>query len=167
MTLFTRLSQAWGSAGSPAGSVVPCVRFTCVVQLYLVASSTVATLGRSGWLDLPPPGLPPGKKRQAQLGALTLSFSRTSVASVGLERFVGQQGCLLRTILLRLSQHSIPVSVRSKKTLTIEVNHVVGGICYPNFRLPCDLSKVFQKTSTIEKSSHKHQARLATSKQGP
>ena len=69
--LVTRLSQAWGSAVSPAGYVVPCVRFTCVVQLYIVASSTVATLGMSGWLDLPQPGLPPDKKRQASLGALT------------------------------------------------------------------------------------------------
>ena len=32
-TYFTRLSQALGSAASPAGSVVPCVRFTCVVRL--------------------------------------------------------------------------------------------------------------------------------------
>src|SRR6266568_717126 len=71
MKLFTRLSQALGSAGSPAGYVVPCVRFTCVVRLYISASSTVATLGMSGWLDLPQPGLPPGKKRQASLGALT------------------------------------------------------------------------------------------------
>ncbi len=51
--------------------MVPCVRFNCFVQLYIVASSTVATLGMSGWLDLPQPGLPPGKKRQASLGALT------------------------------------------------------------------------------------------------
>ena len=49
----------------------PCVRFTCLVRLYISASSTVATLGMSGWLDLPQPGLPPGKKRQASLGALT------------------------------------------------------------------------------------------------
>src|SRR3989442_6550417 len=76
MKLFTRLSQALGSAGSPAGYVVPCVRFTCVVRLYISASSTVATLGMSGWLDLPQPGLPPGKKRQASLGALTLTLSR-------------------------------------------------------------------------------------------
>ena len=69
--LVTRLSQALGSAVSPTGYVVPCVRFNCFVQLYIVASSTVATLGMSGWLDLPQPGLPPGKKRQASLGALT------------------------------------------------------------------------------------------------
>ena len=33
---FTRLCQALGSADSPAGYVVPCVRFTCVVRLYIV-----------------------------------------------------------------------------------------------------------------------------------
>ena len=72
---FTRLSQALGSADSPAGYVVPCVRFNCFVRLYIAASSTVATLGMSGWLDLPQPGLAPGKKRQASLGALTPAFS--------------------------------------------------------------------------------------------
>ena len=51
--------------------MVPCVRFNCVVRLYIVASSTVATLGMSSWLDLTQPGLAPGKKRQASLGALT------------------------------------------------------------------------------------------------
>ena len=34
--LVTRLSQALGSAGSPAGYVVPCVRFNCFVRLYIV-----------------------------------------------------------------------------------------------------------------------------------
>ena len=38
-------------------------------------SFTDATLGRSGWLDLPPQGLAPCKKRQASLGALTEKFS--------------------------------------------------------------------------------------------
>ena len=69
--LVTRLSQALGSAVSPAGYVVPCVRFNCLVRLYISASSTVATLGMSGWLDLTQWGLPPHKKRQASLGALT------------------------------------------------------------------------------------------------
>ena len=69
--LVTRLSQALGSADSLTGYVVPCVRFNCLVQLYMGASSTVATLGMSGWLDLSQPGLAPGKKRQASLGALT------------------------------------------------------------------------------------------------
>src|SRR5262249_49323866 len=72
MTLFSRLSQALGSAVSPAGCVVPCVRFNCIVRLYIRASSTVATLGMSGWLDLAQRGLSPHKKRQASLGALTL-----------------------------------------------------------------------------------------------
>ena len=39
-------------------------------------SFTGATLGRSGWLDLPPQGLTPCKKHQASLGALTLAVSR-------------------------------------------------------------------------------------------
>jgi len=69
--LVTRRSQALGSADSLTGYVVPCVRFNCLVQLYMGASSTVATLGMSGWLDLSQPGLAPGKKRQASLGALT------------------------------------------------------------------------------------------------
>src|SRR2546422_7330975 len=73
---MTGLSQALGSAVSPAGCVVPCVRFNCFVRLYISASSTVATLGMSGWLDLPQQGLPPCKKRQASLGALTLRLSR-------------------------------------------------------------------------------------------
>jgi hypothetical protein len=38
-------------------------------------SSTGATLGRSGWLDRAPQGLPPCKKRQASLGALTLPLT--------------------------------------------------------------------------------------------
>ena len=70
---LTRLYQALGSAVSPAAYVVPCVRFNCFVRLYIVASSTVATLGMSGWLDLTPQGLSPCKKRQASLGALTYS----------------------------------------------------------------------------------------------
>jgi hypothetical protein len=75
MKLITRLYQALGSAASPAGYVVPCVRFNRFVRLYIVASSTAATLGMSGWLDLAQPGLTPGKKRQALLGALTLKLT--------------------------------------------------------------------------------------------
>ena len=41
-----------------------------------LTSSTGATLGMSGWLDLTQQGLTPCKKRQASLGALTLGFSR-------------------------------------------------------------------------------------------
>ena len=39
-------------------------------------SFTGATLGRSGWLDLPPQGLTPCKKHQASLGALTPALRR-------------------------------------------------------------------------------------------
>ena len=42
----------------------------------VVTSSTGATLGISGWLDLTQQGLAPCKKRQAVLGALTLRLSR-------------------------------------------------------------------------------------------
>ena len=34
--LVTRLSQALESADSPTGYVVPCVRFNCLVRLYIV-----------------------------------------------------------------------------------------------------------------------------------
>jgi hypothetical protein len=40
-----------------------------------LASFTAATLGMSGWLGLTQQGLAPCKKRQASLGALTLSVS--------------------------------------------------------------------------------------------
>ena len=70
---LTRLYQALRSAVSPTGYVIPCVRFNCLVQLSISASSTVATLGLSGGLDLAQWGLPPHKKRQASLGALTLT----------------------------------------------------------------------------------------------
>src|SRR5213596_4237891 len=46
------------------------LQLTCSVFTSAVA---VATLGRSGWLILSPQGLPPCKKRQALLGALTVS----------------------------------------------------------------------------------------------
>lgn len=41
----------------------------------LGASSPCATLGTGGWLGLSRPGLPPGKRRQASLGALTVELS--------------------------------------------------------------------------------------------
>ena len=77
MKLVTRLYQALGSAASPAGYVVPCVRFNRFVRLYIVASSTAATLGMSGWLDLAQPGLAPGKKRQAHRAPPTRDLSRS------------------------------------------------------------------------------------------
>ena len=69
LNAITGLYQALGSAVSPAVYVVPCVRFNCVVRLYIFTSFTVATLGMSGCLDLPQQGLSPCKKRQASLGA--------------------------------------------------------------------------------------------------
>src|SRR5205823_6481599 len=53
------------------------LQLTCSV---LSSSVAVATLGRSGWLILTPQGLSPCKKRQASLGALTISRSAASCA---------------------------------------------------------------------------------------
>ena len=71
MKLFYGAVSSFGECGLPCG-----LRGSlCTLQLCRSAlpraSSTVATLGMSGWLDLPQPGLAPGKKRQASLGALT------------------------------------------------------------------------------------------------
>jgi len=55
--------------------MVPWVRFVCFVRCG-ATSSTHAPRGTGGWLNLPRWGLPPHKKRQASLGALTLGFSR-------------------------------------------------------------------------------------------
>ena len=76
LTTMSGLYQASGSAGSPAVYVVPCVRFNCVVRLYIFTSFTVATLGMSGWLNLTQQGLSPCKKRQASLGALTIKRNK-------------------------------------------------------------------------------------------
>src|SRR2546425_3007852 len=74
---LTGLYQALGRAVSLAVYVFPCVRFNCFVRVKsFESSSTVATLGMSGWLDLTQQGLTPCKKRQAALGALTAGFSR-------------------------------------------------------------------------------------------
>ena len=70
LSAISGLYQASGSAVSPTVYVIPCVRFNCFVRVY-PPSYTVATLGMSGWLDLTQPGLSPGQKRQASLGALT------------------------------------------------------------------------------------------------
>src|SRR5438552_14554702 len=59
------------------------LQLTCSVYTSAVA---VATLGRSGWLILSPQGLPPCKKRQASLGALTeLRLSRRAGACLTCE----------------------------------------------------------------------------------
>jgi hypothetical protein len=81
---ITRLYEAvsrFGECGLPCG-----LRGSlCTLQLFRSAfhraSSTVATLGMSGWLDLPQPGLPPGKKRQASLGAPTTCGSAATLLS--------------------------------------------------------------------------------------
>jgi len=54
----------------------------CTLQLCrsAFASSTTATLGMNGWLGLIHQGLPPWKKRQASLGALTIGVSRRAPA---------------------------------------------------------------------------------------
>ncbi len=70
LSAMTGLYQALGSAVSPAVYVIPCARFNCFVRAS-PPSYTVATLGMSGWLNLTQPGLSPGQKRQASLGALT------------------------------------------------------------------------------------------------
>jgi len=66
LSALTGLYQASGTAVY----VIPCVRFNCFVRAF-PPSSTAATLGMSGWLNLTQPGLSPGQKRQASLGALT------------------------------------------------------------------------------------------------
>ncbi len=71
LSAITGLYQALGSAVSPTVYVIPCVRFNCFVRDF-PPSYTAATLGMSGWLNLTQPGLSPGQKRQALLGALTL-----------------------------------------------------------------------------------------------
>src|SRR5439155_14173720 len=59
------------------------LQLTCSVFTSAVA---VATLGRSGWLILSPQGLPPCKKRQASLGALTAC--RSAASGAGHQLFV-------------------------------------------------------------------------------
>jgi hypothetical protein len=75
LSAITGLYQALGSAVSPTVYVIPCVRFNCFVRAF-PPSYTVATLGMSGWLYLSQPGLSPGQKRQASLGALTPRLKR-------------------------------------------------------------------------------------------
>ena len=75
---FTRLYQTSECAVTLPAYRVPCVRFICFVRCFCT-SSTYATLGTGGWLDLPRQGLPPCKKRQASLGVLTLGVRRGEV----------------------------------------------------------------------------------------
>ena len=74
-TIAVCMRRATGAVSSFREGGLPCgLRGTlCTLPLCRSActSFTAATLGRSGWLDLTPQGLPPCKKRQASLGALT------------------------------------------------------------------------------------------------
>jgi hypothetical protein len=63
--------SSFGECGLPCGLRGSLCTLQLLCSALHRASSTVATLGMSGWLDLAQPGLPPGKKRQASLGALT------------------------------------------------------------------------------------------------
>jgi hypothetical protein len=74
---FTRLSQTSGCAVTLPAYRVPCVRSTWFVQGSR-SSSPSATLGTGSWLDLTRWGLPPHKKRQASLSALTARASSLS-----------------------------------------------------------------------------------------
>ena len=73
------ISRDHGAVSSFGECGLSCGLRGALCTLHLVrsvfTSSTGATLGRSGWLDLAPQGLPPCKKRQASLGALTLPLS--------------------------------------------------------------------------------------------
>jgi len=74
---FTRLKSLQGGADTPLAYKILCVRFTCVVHdgssvpTEASLSATGATRDTGWWLALTRPGLSPGKKRQASLGALT------------------------------------------------------------------------------------------------
>jgi hypothetical protein len=79
---LTRLKSLQGGTDAPLAYKILCVRFTCVVHdrasVHTKASLsfTAATLDTGGWLVLTRPGLAPGKKRQASLGALTTSSAK-------------------------------------------------------------------------------------------
>src|SRR6185369_11249027 len=66
-----RLYQASASAVSLTAYVIP-VYAQSFHSLIDLTSSTTATLGMSGWLDLAQLGLAPNQKHQAFLGAPTL-----------------------------------------------------------------------------------------------
>jgi len=70
---ISKLYQLSGHAVAPTAYRILCVRLTCLVrQLTTPDSAAGATLDTGGWLALARPGLPPGKMRQAYLGAVTL-----------------------------------------------------------------------------------------------
>jgi hypothetical protein len=79
---LTRLKSLQGGADTPLAYKILCVRFTCVVHdgfsvpTKASLSATGVTLDTGRWLALTRPGLAPGKKRQASLGAPTLRHRR-------------------------------------------------------------------------------------------
>jgi hypothetical protein len=79
-TIAVCMSRAHGAVSSFRECGLPCGLRGTLCTLHLCRSActsfTDATLGRSDWLDLPPQGLTPCKKRQASLGALTPAVSR-------------------------------------------------------------------------------------------
>src|SRR5713101_571178 len=83
------------------------------------------------------------------------------VLLVSLDRIHSQDHQLARRAQFGHNNYSIG----SKESLAVEVNHVIWSIRHPNFRLPCDLSKVLQEAPTIKESRHEYQARLAAGKQ--
>jgi len=76
---LTRLKSLQGGADTPLAYKILCVRSTSVVHdgfsipTKASLSATGVTLDTGGWLALTRPGLAPGKKRQASLGALASS----------------------------------------------------------------------------------------------
>jgi hypothetical protein len=78
-TIAVCMSRANGAVSSFGECGLSCGLRGALCTLHLArsvfTSSTGATLGRSGWLDLAPQGLAPCKKRQASLGALTLALT--------------------------------------------------------------------------------------------
>jgi hypothetical protein len=78
-TIAVCMSRANGAVSSFGECGLSCGLRGALCTLHLAravfTSSTGATLGRSGWLDLPPQGLAPCKKHQASLGALTLALT--------------------------------------------------------------------------------------------
>jgi len=74
-TIAVCISRDNGAVSSFGECGLSCGLRGALCTLHLVrsvfTSSTGATLGRSGWLDLTPQGLSPCKKRQASLGAPT------------------------------------------------------------------------------------------------
>ena len=81
-TIAICMSRDNGAVSSFRECGLPCGLRGALCTLHLCrsvcTSFTGATLGMSGGLDLAQQGLPPGKKRQASLGALTLRLSRRS-----------------------------------------------------------------------------------------